>query len=365
MALNKVFVGNLSFRTVDSALAQFFEPAGKVVSTNIITRGPRSLGYGFIEFETEDEARTAVNTLNKKQLDTREINVELAKPRVERPRNTDAPRGNYTNRGRRPRGPNRSAQNNNNNSDQNNDQNNNDSNNAQNNEASGNDAQNPQQGRSPVRRNNNRRRYTRPRDQQGQNQNQQGQNQNQGQNQPQEGEQRPRGRQQSQGQSQGKSQSNSQNQAQGQPQSSDSPSRGLRRGRRGQRGGGRGRGRGFFERPPRTQNRTESTTSLFVANLPFDLTDEKLLEHFKEFNATKAHVVTNYQSRSRGFGFVEFESEKDQNAAFTTTNQNKIVISERPLTVKIALLDDRPPRPDVESAGPETNSTVAPDQPNN
>jgi len=95
------------------------------------------------------------------------------------------------------------------------------------------------------------------------------------------------------------------------------------------------------------------------------LTDEKLLEHFKEFNATKAHVVTNYQSRSRGFGFVEFESEKDQNAAFTTTNQNKIVISERPLTVKIALLDDRPPRPDVESAGPETNSTVAPDQPNN
>jgi len=336
----------LSFRTIDSTLAQFFQPVGKVVSTNIITRGPRSLGYGFIEFETEEEARNAVNTLNKKQLDTREINVELAKPRVERPKNTEAPRGSFAKRGRRPRGPNNRSPQNNNNA-----QNPEENNNAQNAEAPGPDAVNANastpQGRSPTKRNNNRRRFSRQRDQT--------QSQVQGQGQPpQEGEQKPRQRQQSR---EGQPQPNTQNPGQG--QQTDAGSRGRRRGRNRGRGG---RGRGFYERPPRNQNRTESTTSLFVANLPFDLTDDKLQEQFKEFNATKAHVVTNYQGRSRGFGFVEFANEKDQNTAFTATNQNKIVISDRPLTVKIALLDDKPLR-QVEAAldpvGPDTSSPVA------
>jgi RNA recognition motif-containing protein len=53
-----------------------------------------------------------------------------------------------------------------------------------------------------------------------------------------------------------------------------------------------------------------------------------------------AHVVTNYQGRSRGFGFVEFD-EKDQKAAFDATNLNKIVANNRPLTVKIALVEEK------------------------
>lgn len=77
----KVFVGNLSFKTREPQLAQEFSVVGKVVSANIITRGPRSLGYGFVEFETEADANKAVQVMNKKQIDGREINVEVAKPR--------------------------------------------------------------------------------------------------------------------------------------------------------------------------------------------------------------------------------------------------------------------------------------------
>jgi len=83
MALTKVFVGNLSFKTREADLASEFSSAGKVVTANIITRGPRSLGYGFVEFETEEEAQKAVQLLNRKVIDTREINVEVAKPRDE------------------------------------------------------------------------------------------------------------------------------------------------------------------------------------------------------------------------------------------------------------------------------------------
>jgi RNA recognition motif-containing protein len=79
----KVFVGNLSFKTREPQLAEEFAVVGKVVSANIITRGPRSLGYGFVEFETEADANKAVQAMNKKQIDGREINVEVAKPREE------------------------------------------------------------------------------------------------------------------------------------------------------------------------------------------------------------------------------------------------------------------------------------------
>jgi len=79
----KVFVGNLSFATKENELAKEFEAAGKVISANIITRGPRSLGYGFVELDSESDAENAVRLLNKKEIDGRPINVEVAKPREE------------------------------------------------------------------------------------------------------------------------------------------------------------------------------------------------------------------------------------------------------------------------------------------
>jgi RNA recognition motif-containing protein len=83
MVRTKVFVGNLSFKTREAELAQEFSAHAKVISANIITRGPRSLGYGFVELESEDEARKAVAAMDKKEIDGRQINVEVAKPREE------------------------------------------------------------------------------------------------------------------------------------------------------------------------------------------------------------------------------------------------------------------------------------------
>jgi RNA recognition motif-containing protein len=113
MVRTKVFVGNLSFKTQESDLAKEFEVAGKVATANIISRGSRSLGYGFVEFESEEEAKKAVELLNKKQIDSREINVEVARPRDENaaPRPPRQPRA--------PRAPRQAANNNNNNNNNN------------------------------------------------------------------------------------------------------------------------------------------------------------------------------------------------------------------------------------------------------
>jgi len=96
MVLTKVFVGNLSFKTKESELSDEFGSIGKVVTANIITRGNRSLGYGFVEFENEADAQSALQALNKKSINGREINVELATPRQEgAPRASPQRRGGF------------------------------------------------------------------------------------------------------------------------------------------------------------------------------------------------------------------------------------------------------------------------------
>ncbi|KAL0086640.1 hypothetical protein F4703DRAFT_1792878 [Phycomyces blakesleeanus] len=77
----KVFVGNMSFKTTEETLSEFFKPCGNVLDATIITRGPRSLGYGFVTFSSLAEIEKATKDLNKKELDGREIN-RLSRRRV-------------------------------------------------------------------------------------------------------------------------------------------------------------------------------------------------------------------------------------------------------------------------------------------
>jgi RNA recognition motif-containing protein len=54
------------------------------LKANIITHGTRSRGYGFVTYDTLAQAEQAALTYNKAELGGREINVEVAKPKVER-----------------------------------------------------------------------------------------------------------------------------------------------------------------------------------------------------------------------------------------------------------------------------------------
>jgi len=74
----KVFVGNLAFQTTDQALAEAFQDCGKVKSGVVITRGRRSLGYGFVEFEAPESALEAVKSKNNALFKDRTLKVELA-----------------------------------------------------------------------------------------------------------------------------------------------------------------------------------------------------------------------------------------------------------------------------------------------
>jgi len=78
----KVFCGNLPFSLSQDDLKAAFSGVGKVIDAQLIMRGSRSLGYGFVEMASEADAQAAVRALHKKAFDGREINVEIARSRV-------------------------------------------------------------------------------------------------------------------------------------------------------------------------------------------------------------------------------------------------------------------------------------------
>lgn len=82
----KLFVGSLSFNTTEDALRDHFSQAGTVESATVITdkMSGRSKGFGFVEMATEEEAQKAVDELNGKELDGRELTVNIARPKTER-----------------------------------------------------------------------------------------------------------------------------------------------------------------------------------------------------------------------------------------------------------------------------------------
>ncbi len=84
----KLFVGGLPFATTDDELKELFSAHGTVTSAKVITdrETGRSKGFGFVEFENDDEGKAAEKALNGTDVGGRSITVNEARPREERPR---------------------------------------------------------------------------------------------------------------------------------------------------------------------------------------------------------------------------------------------------------------------------------------
>lgn len=78
-----LYVGNLSFQTSTSQLEGLFADFGEVTSAQVITDRDtgRSRGFGFVEMKTSDQADNAISGLNGREVDGRNLKVNVAKPR--------------------------------------------------------------------------------------------------------------------------------------------------------------------------------------------------------------------------------------------------------------------------------------------
>jgi RNA recognition motif-containing protein len=87
-------------------------------------------------------------------------------------------------------------------------------------------------------------------------------------------------------------------------------------------------------------------TKLFVGSLSFNVDNDKLKELFDQFGTVvSANVITDRDSgNSKGFGFVEMETDQEAQAAITGLNGKEV--DGRIIAVNIARpKEDRPARP--------------------
>lgn len=75
----KVFIGNLNYKTTSDELGKKMSEVGEVTDARVIARGTYSLGYGFVEYKTPEEAAKAVQVLNNTEVEGHPVLVELAR----------------------------------------------------------------------------------------------------------------------------------------------------------------------------------------------------------------------------------------------------------------------------------------------
>jgi cold-inducible RNA-binding protein len=83
---NRLFVGNLSYQTMETDLQDYFSQAGAVTSINVMLDKVtgKSRGFAFVEFATSEEAGKAVEQFHNKEFQGRALTVNVARPREER-----------------------------------------------------------------------------------------------------------------------------------------------------------------------------------------------------------------------------------------------------------------------------------------
>jgi RNA recognition motif-containing protein len=80
-----IYVGNLSWNMTDEDLSSLFTEYGSVTSAKILKdkMNGRSKGFGFVEMEDDEAAKTAIANLNESEIQGRKLIVNESQPRPE------------------------------------------------------------------------------------------------------------------------------------------------------------------------------------------------------------------------------------------------------------------------------------------
>ena len=83
MSNSKLYVGNLSFETLELELEDLFKQAGTVTEAALMQdrMTGKSRGFAFVTMGTAEEAKKAIEMFNGKQLGGRALTVNEARPR--------------------------------------------------------------------------------------------------------------------------------------------------------------------------------------------------------------------------------------------------------------------------------------------
>ncbi len=82
-----IYVGNLTYDVTENDLRDLFGEYGTVSKVNVINdkMTGKSKGFAFVEMENDANGQKAIDELNNADLQGRNLKVNLARPRTERP----------------------------------------------------------------------------------------------------------------------------------------------------------------------------------------------------------------------------------------------------------------------------------------
>ena len=94
---NRLFVGNLSYNTMENQIQDHFAQAGVVTSVNLMLDRftGKSRGFAFVEMSAAEEAQKAIEMFHEQDLDGRSLTVNIAKPKEDRPAGGGGGRDRY------------------------------------------------------------------------------------------------------------------------------------------------------------------------------------------------------------------------------------------------------------------------------
>ena len=83
----EIYVGSLSYTVTEEDLKEAFTAFGEVASVRLVSDkfSGKSKGFGFVEMPSNEEAEAAIAALNENDFKGRDIKVNQAKPKEERP----------------------------------------------------------------------------------------------------------------------------------------------------------------------------------------------------------------------------------------------------------------------------------------
>jgi RNA recognition motif-containing protein len=88
----KVYVGNLPFSVGQEKLQELFAAFGEVEEAVVISDkfSGRSKGFGFVTFKDDESAKKAIEEMNDKEVEGRNLKVNEARPMEDRPPRRDS-----------------------------------------------------------------------------------------------------------------------------------------------------------------------------------------------------------------------------------------------------------------------------------
>ena len=100
--MKSLFVGNLNFQTTEADLTGLFQPFGQVGRIHIVTdrETGRARGFAFVEMPNDAEAAKAISALDGKELGGRNLKINEARPKGERPPRSNSGGERFGGRGR-------------------------------------------------------------------------------------------------------------------------------------------------------------------------------------------------------------------------------------------------------------------------